>query len=196
MILNWNKRELEFHQVELHFVAHDLENIFANKNNKSLRETLEHRRYKKFTEQAYSRHSDRLDWPLGEYLLHLKTNGNNFYQLFLNKYGDRKYCNFYMDDEKFINKPGLYSFFNNGELRYIGRCLDSYKKRLNQGYGKIHPKNCYLDGQATNCHLNALIAENYASVSFYVCPLSNETEIRLLEKELIKKYQPPWNISR
>jgi hypothetical protein len=37
------------------------------------------------------------------------------------------------------------------------------KKRISQGYGKISPKNCYLDGLATNCHLNALITETIKS---------------------------------
>lgn len=75
-------------------------------------------------------------------------------------------------------------------LRYIGRSHDPFGKRVNQGYGQIAPKNCYLGGQATNCHLNALIAENTQNVSFYVCPIMGDQAIDSLERELIHHYHP------
>ncbi|MFK4618979.1 hypothetical protein ABIF50_002256 [Bradyrhizobium diazoefficiens] len=63
---------------------------------------------------------------------------------------------------------GVYAYFVGDDLKYIGRCKDSMKKRINHGYGKVHPKNCYLDGQSTNCHLNALIAPLRESVSLWL----------------------------
>lgn len=69
------------------------------------------------------------------------------------------------------------------------------KKRINQGYGKIHPKNCYLDGQSTNCHLNALVARNLDSIELWFCELT-PAEIDIAEKELIHAYKPAWNIRR
>ena len=70
------------------------------------------------------------------------------------------------------------------------------KKRINQGYGKIHPKNCYLDGQATNCHLNTLIARADEEVKLWLCEMESIQEIELVEKKLIRKHQPEWNILR
>ncbi len=190
------ENELDFQQVELIFVSYDLQNIFSKKNNKSLSETLAHRKYQKFSKEVFSNYSDYLEWNLGDFLLHLKLNNDSFYKCFLNKYGDQSYCIFYIDDETVLNKIGLYTFSVNNKLQYIGRCLDSFKKRLNQGYGKIHPKNCYIDGQATNCHLNSLISMNKSDISFYVHPMDEEDEIKIKEKVLIRKYSPPWNISR
>jgi len=80
-------------------------------------------------------------------------------------------------------------------IKYIGKTTDGFKKRINQGYGKIHPKNCYLDGQATNCHLNALIAENSDQIRFYVCPVESESEIAKLEAVCIQRFRPEWNIA-
>lgn len=47
--------------------------------------------------------------------------------------------------------------------------LNRYSKRIQQGYGVIHPKNYHLDGQAANCHLNALILSEWDKVRFHVC---------------------------
>jgi hypothetical protein len=68
---------------------------------------------------------------------------------------------------------------------------------VNQGYGVIHPKNCYRDGQATNCHLNSLIAEEGGEIGFWVCPLERNTDIKELEKRLIQDpdRRLEWNIA-
>ena len=68
------------------------------------------------------------------------------------------------------------------------------KKRVNQGYGNIHPKNCYRDGQATNCHLNARITAVVPDVSLWIRRMDKDAEIESLESELIQRYTPPWNI--
>lgn len=70
------------------------------------------------------------------------------------------------------------------------------KKRVNQGYGKIHPKNCFRDGQATNCHLNALITAATSEVTLWLCRMDHGDEIEAVESELIQRYMPPWNIQR
>lgn len=54
---------------------------------------------------------------------------------------------------------------------------DSVSKRINHGRGKIHPKNCYLDGQATNYHLNALITAGGEGTGLWLCPVSSNEEI-------------------
>ena len=55
------------------------------------------------------------------------------------------------------------------------------KKGVNQGYGKIHPKNCYRDAQATNYQLNARIAAASSRVSLRLCPMDDGDEIETLE---------------
>lgn len=196
MILSWENSKFSFQPVEIHFVDNDIENIFARKNNKTLLETLKHPRYGKFKNEVLAEYREYLNWELGKFLLVLKTNQDEFYLKFLNKYGDRKFCHFYIDDEEFQDKMGLYVFTQNQQLRYIGRCLDTFRKRINQGYGKIYPKNCFLDGQATNCHLNSLIAESIDKIEFLVCPMKNRGAIKEIELNLIGKFHPLWNISK
>jgi hypothetical protein len=193
--LTWENRELSFHPVALHFDASGLENVFAAKNNKTLRETLAHHRYRKFENVVIAGYSEFLDWKLGKFLLRLKSSGDDFYLSFLNKYGDESYCQFHIEDKHFQSNKGLYAYTVAREIRYIGRCRDSFRRRVNQGHGRIHPKNCYIDGQATNCYLNALIAMYQGHVEFWVHVMSDNEEIVEAEKWLIARYNPLWNIA-
>jgi len=187
--------ELQFQRVNLEFVAHGITDLFGLKNNKTVEATLAHKRYAKLVEVISDRSGSALGEPLGDFLLSLKKSGNPAYKHFLNRYGDDVYCRFRMERGTFSSKKGLYCYCVDGRIVYIGRSLDPFEKRINQGYGAVHPKNCFLDGQATNCRLNALIAQNASAISFFVFPLSDDRRIKRLEQRLIQLLQPLWNLA-
>jgi len=170
--------------------------IFAKKNNKSLMETLNHKRYLKLKAEFTSRYHTSLNMPLGKFLLERKLSGDGIYNKFLNDFGDLRYSKFFITDPIFLNVKGIYVYYSNDELKYIGRCRDSLKKRVNQGYGHIHPKNCFLDGQATNCRINSLITQASDVITLWFCRLESDESIERLERILIQKYDPPWNIQK
>lgn len=194
MQLSVGDYKLKFANIEIFYDDINLTDVFSFKNNKTLRETLNHHRYSNLKQLFYQDYHNNLDDSLGEFLLYLKQRDDMNYKLFLNRYGDLTYSHFWIEDEDVLDKKGLYCYSVNKEIKYIGRCLDSYKKRINFGYGKIHPKNCYIDGQATNCHLNSLITNKIDTVFLWACPLNNDEEIMYLEKHCIQKYNPEWNI--
>ena len=187
---------LSFELVDIQFNGGSECDIFAKKNNKSLVETLNHKRYLRLKAEITSRYHTSLNMPLGEFLLERKLSGDSVYKKFLNRYGDLRYSKFFITDPVFLTVKGLYVYFSNEELKYIGRCRDSIKKRVNQGYGKIHPKNCYLDGQATNCRINSLITEASEVITLWFCRLESDEIIERLERILIQNYDPPWNIQK
>jgi len=193
-MLKYKNKNLDFQEVALSFKSKTYNNVFANKNNKTLIETIKSKRYQKFKDIVRTKYPNYFYWELGKFLLKLKNEQDNFYLNFLNKYGDGTYSNFLIKDKAFLSKKGIYLFSIKSDLRYIGRSLDPFYKRINQGYGKIHPKNCYIDGQATNCHLNCLITQNKDSICFAVLVLNDNEEIKFVEKELIYKYEPEWNL--
>ena len=193
--LRLRETTLEFSHVPLHFVNDRRENVFANKNNKTLRETLAHRRYRSWREGKVN-YADHLDSRLGDFLVQLKLSGDPFYQRFLNPYGDLAYSTFSISDTSALSARGVYAYYSAAALKYIGRCKDSMRKRVNQGYGKIHPKNCYRDGQATNCHLNARIAATSSGVTLWLCRMDDSDVIETVERALIREHAPPWNIQR
>ena len=182
-----------FRYVALRFDGAHSTDIFARKNNKSLAETLAHRRYNGLANEA-AQFDQFMDIPLGQFLADLKNEGNAFYRRFLNKHGDKRFTTFMIDDPTILAKKGVYAYYVGAELRYIGRCRDTMKQRINQGYGKIHPKNCYIDGQSTNCHLNYRITEARDQVSLWLCSLQSDEEIVSIEAQLVRKYRPEWNI--
>ncbi len=184
-----------FVNAPLIFVAHRLSDVFAKQNNKTLRETLAHRRYSALSQSVAYQYPDDLDKPIGLFLAELKAIGDSTYRRFLNPHGDKTYCHFRLADGENNGKKGLYLYLCNQEIVYIGRSYDPFSKRVDQGYGKIHPKNCFLDGQSTNCHLNSLIEEQHLSVSFYVCPMAENGVIETTERALIQERKPRWNIA-
>lgn len=189
------KLDIKGIKVDLFFKGMNIENVFSYKNNKTLAETLNHKKYKKLFEEVEVKYKEFNKKELGFFLLSLKNNSDCFYKKFLNKYGDERYCNFFINDKKILSKKGIYYYQINSEVVYIGRCLDSFNKRINRGYGRINPKNCYLDGQSTNCHLNSLINSNCSKIELFVLLLDDDENIKNIEKKLIKYYQPVWNVS-
>ena len=194
--LKLNDTGYEFVLVPLAFGGDRHEHVFAKKNNKTLRETLSHHRYRSVSAECHANYHSYLDSPLGEFLLQLKVSNDLFYKEFLNPYGDLAYSTFSISDPSHFNERGVYAHYSLDDLKYIGRCKDSMRKRVNQGYGKIHPKNCFRDGQATNCHLNALITLSTADVTLWLCRMDDQRDIEALERGLIQAFQPPWNIQR
>ncbi|MBD3661690.1 MAG: hypothetical protein HUJ11_05870 [Arenibacter algicola] len=183
----------KFEKLDLTFDEGTFADVFREKNNKTVAETISHARYQKLGMIVPKDYADYLDTPLGRFLGELKDSSDEFYKRFLNRYGDSAYSRFYIPTESALTQKGIYCYSVSGNLKYIGRCRDSLKKRINQGYGKIHPKNCYIDGQATNCHLNALITEVAKEVEFWFCELDID-DINEAEKDLIAEYKPEWNI--
>lgn len=189
--------ELSFYEVKLHFEGGVTTDIFALKNNKTLAETLRRPKYRKLSREVQKYYHASLDQPLGNFLLGLKKANDPFYLKFLNPYGDKVYCSFCIDDPEYTAAKGLYAYSVDDHIKYIGRCLDNFQKRINQGYGHIHPKNCYIDGQQTNCRLNSLIVPVRDKIALHVCKLTNESEIKSFEAVLIQqlkqKHECEWN---
>ena len=92
--------------------------------------------------------------------------------------------------------PGLYALFMDGDqLMYVGRARDSLRERWGRrGYSVIDPRNCYVGGQNTNCHINGLITRALCDggtfdLWFHTTPTPDAPELRL-----ISGLRPPWNI--
>lgn len=184
---------LEFKIIPLTFEKKNIENVFYDKNSKTLKQTFEHPKYSRLKLFFADKYKKYMDSKLGNFLKVLKEAQDRNYLCFLNKYGDEKFCKFYIDT--YLDDKGIYCYIKDDKIKYIGRCTDNFKKRINQGYGTIHPKNCFIDGQATNCRLNSLI-NSYDNIRFGVYLLTDKTteEIKKLEKLILTCNRYEWNI--
>jgi len=190
--LSINNLELSFREVKLYQFKNNLENIFKDYKSKTISETINSKKYKNL--KSVIENENDMNRPTGEFLLKLKNNGNKNYLSFLNNYGDKVYSHFGISENEVFNKKGIYTYYLNDKIKYIGITKDNYQKRINNGYGNISPKNCFKDGQTTNCHLNWLISSSFNNIKFYVKIMDNVDQIMSIEKKLIQKYDPPWNI--
>lgn len=108
----------------------------------------------------------------------------------LHNYGHGTFCKFRISVPEGL--VGVYAMVVDGVVSYIGECTD-LRNRFNYGYGNISPKNCYVGGQATNCHLNQRIlnvTKDGGRVDLYFHPTAQR---KMVEKQLIARYSPPWN---
>ncbi|QGY40916.1 hypothetical protein GM415_12505 [Pseudodesulfovibrio cashew] len=195
------KRQIDnliFSGIPLKFSKEIFSDVFSRKNNSTLGKTLQAKRYKKIAElENFSNLSqEELNAPLGEFLMNLKNDGDNSYTLFLNDYGDLEYTSFAIVDKEFHNKKGVYAYFVGDEVKYIGRCTDNMRTRVNNGYGRIAPKNCYKDGQSTNCRINNLVRLATSNVTLWLHEMEDREIICQKEQELIELLSPPWNIKK
>tara|TARA_B100001250_G_scaffold410036_1_gene435659 strand:- start:308 stop:2092 length:1785 start_codon:yes stop_codon:yes gene_type:complete len=82
--------------------------------------------------------------------------------------------------KKIPNTPGVYKFFNNHEIIYIGKAKD-LKKRVSSYFGKS-----YKDRKTSQIKLLTDKVETFTT--------KNEVEALLLEQMLIKENKPKFNI--
>ena len=134
IILSVGGTELTFLRTDVEFEAGIFSDVFAKKNNKTVFETLSSKKFAKFAAPIAKYYLKSVDLPLGDFLLERKTNYDVFYKEFLNPYGDLQYCRFKISNKAVWGQKGLYLFSINGKIKYIGRCLDNYKKRINNGW--------------------------------------------------------------
>jgi len=113
----------------------------------------------------------------------------------LNSYGEGTFCKFCISTFEWSGVSGVYAFFSDSVLIYIGQAID-FAQRINQGYGSISPRNCYVGGQETNCRINQAILQERKSghsIELYFFPTQNYDYV---ETELIQHFKPRWNISK
>jgi hypothetical protein len=190
---------IKFEIIPVTIIQRDLENIFLD-NKKTLRYSLEKaitdkkNRLNKIASEHLTKYSTMLDLNLGEFLFRLKSESNSDYKLYLNKYGDRRYCIYKID--LFLNDKGIYCYVVDNKIKYLGRSRKTFKERFNE-YGKITAYNCLIDGQATNCHINSIINSiDNVFVGIYKMTNKSDEEIKEMEKRILKHKTFEWNIQK
>lgn len=193
--INIGSKDILFSLIPLEFEQRDISSVFYNKKNKTLKETLEHIKYTKIKNKLGNKYEIYGDEKIGKFLKSLKENNNNDYLHFLNRNGDNSFCIFKIS--QYTLDKGIYCFIEDNKIKYVGRCIDSFEERINKGYGKIHPKNCFIDGQSTNCHINSLINQSgVVQVGIYTMNDKTNEEIKKLESSILKSFQLDWNIQK
>ncbi len=89
-----------------------------------------------------------LDYPHVRY--------NNVKKSKLNRYGAGPFVFLQLTPLPLVQ--GVYAVVaDRNEILYLGQSADTIRNRWQMGYGSIQPRNCFQNGQSTNCRLNNLI---------------------------------------
>jgi hypothetical protein len=112
----------------------------------------------------------------------------------LNKYGSGPFVQLLL--HKPPPDPGVYAVIEgNGHVLYIGSARNSLAERWGpRGYATIHPRNCFVGGQSTNCRINNLILRAITAGSSLCLYMHLSSDPTGIERQLIAAIRPPWNI--
>lgn len=109
----------------------------------------------------------------------------------LHKHGAGPFCRFAITALK--RAPAVYVITVDGTPKYVGETVDLLERFGPRGYGVIHPRNCYVGGQPTNCKVNNKI---YAAactghrIALYVYYTPQHKEVESAIRAMIRL---PWN---
>lgn len=110
-----------------------------------------------------------------------------------NVFGNNTFCKFSI--EKLPKGSGVYAIFIDDETKpmYIGKAANLANRWSRRNYASISPRNCYVGGQSTNCHINSEILKEYKAgheIKLYILETDDYSKI---ESVLICAYDPCWN---
>lgn len=109
----------------------------------------------------------------------------------LNRHGAGPFCRFKL--KSLCQTAGVYVLTIDDEVKYVGRARNFAERWGSRGYGTISPRNCYQDGQPTNCKINNRILRTKlegARIDLWFHPTE---QIERTEVELISALSPAWN---
>jgi hypothetical protein len=110
----------------------------------------------------------------------------------LNPHGEGPFCRLRIAQK--VREPGVYAILSGGKVRYIGIADDLAERWGPRGYGAIHPRNCYVGGQPTNCKINGtVLREVKAGKRLHLYFARVLEDRRQVEAQLVAALRPPLN---
>jgi hypothetical protein len=109
----------------------------------------------------------------------------------LNPNGAGPFCRFTVAD--LPTSPGVYALTVDGDVAYVGKGQNLSERWGPRGYAAIHPRNCFVGGQSTNCKVNhriLLAARSNAAIELWIHVTEQHAA---LESSLIRSLDPLWN---
>ncbi len=151
---------------------------------KPLREILDLPAYAHLKEIVFARYFRYLPLRSGLFLWERKERHDPFYREFLNPSGDEKFGIFRMKERDDAGRNGLFLVVNGGEIVYGGCSHGSFGNTINEYFGRVSSRDCYLDGDEIRCRINALLTTKKPDAGIYVHCIENPDECRQVAETL------------
>lgn len=89
--------------------------------------------------------------------------------------------------------PGVYAVTVDDDVMYVGIAENLRERWGPRGYSRIHPRNCFVGGQSTNCKVNAALLTALQTGTTCRLWLHVASSPRPLEVALLATLRPRWN---
>ncbi len=103
---------------------------------------------------------------------------------------DEAFCSFRVDAPA---GPGVYAWWVDGELVYIGRAIN-LRNRLSIQYGRVSPRHPFAGGQIQKSRVNALLNAAFVSGRLVEVSWAESPDYVALEHDFLANHRPPWNM--
>ena len=187
LVVSGTTKTLYFRPITLRFLRGIRQDLFCHAE-QTLQQALESPAYagiKPLLVQEYARY---LPLRLGQVTEELRKKNDPRYRQLLNRYGDREFSSFAMDDAGLGQKKGILLVFLQGKLCHVSACHTSFSELIDHTFGTITPDRCYLDGDELSCRINSLVTAFRHEHVFWIHEIDDDCAIDALVADLQDRY--------
>ena len=187
LVVSGTTKTLYFRPVTLRFLRGTRHDLFCHAE-RSLEQVLNSPVYadvKPLLAQEYERY---LPLRIGPVTEELRKKSDPRYRQLLNRYGDREFSSFAVEDPVIGQKKGVLLVFLQGKLCYITACHTTFSDLIDRTFGTISPDCCYLDGNADACRINSLATAFRDAPVFWIHENDDDRAIEVLVADLQDRY--------
>jgi hypothetical protein len=160
-------KTLYFRPVSLQFAGGVKEDTFAREQ-KILGDLLKTPEFQHLQSPVNAKYSRYLPLKTGLFLGQLKERHDPFYREFLHQYGDDRYGSFRVEEAGETGKTGVLLVVANRGLYEVVSCPDTFRKMINDTFGRVGPSDCLLSGDPLRCRVNAILSTNKKEAGLYI----------------------------
>ena len=187
LVVSGTAKTLYFRPVALRFLRGIRQDLFCHAD-RILQQVLENPAYagiKPILVQEYARY---LPLRLGPVTEELRKKNDPRYRQLLNRYGDRDFSSFAMDDAGLGQKKGILLVFLQGRLCHVSACHTCFSDLIDRTFGTITPDRCYLDGDEMSCRINSLVTAFRDEPVFWIHEIDEDSAIDIGVADLRDRY--------
>jgi len=180
-------RTLYFRSVKVRFLRTTRHDLFCHAE-RTLGQALEHPAYAGVKPLFATEYARYLPLRIGPVAEELRKKNDSRYRLLLNRYGDRDFGSFAMEEPLQAQKKGILIVFLQGRLCHIAACHTTFEDLVDRTFGNITSNTCYCDGDETACRINNLVTSFRDQPVFWIHEMDDDTAIDAAAADLKSRY--------